>query len=346
MRKIIEKPLHTVVKNFQIEGDLISFQPISVGLINETYQVSMESKSYVLQRINDQVFKSPARVMENIESVALYLEHKNYPRKILKPIQTNEGKAYHQDQNRQFWRLFPFFENTITCNKIDNPDLAYSAAFAFGEHTRYLGDFDQRNLHITIPDFHHTPLRYQHFEKALSMAEKERLKCASLAIRTVKDFSYILKAYDHIQSNLRVVHYDTKINNLLLDENNLEPVCVIDLDTLMPGMLPYDFGDMVRTFTPPVDENDPDIKQVIVREPIFEAVRAGFLAGMRDQIRPEEKKYLNEGAKLIIFEQALRFLTDYLLGDTYYAVTYSQQNLIRANNQLALLKDFLNKANQ
>lgn len=343
MEKRLTLKLLEISSCFDFEDSPTEIIPISVGLINETYKLNTNKKAYLLQRINKTIFKSPAHVMSNIEKVGEWLEQKKYPRHILQPLLTREGRTFYQDVHGEYWRLFPFFEDTITFNEISKPDLAYEAAFAFGEYTSYLSDFDHRNLHTTIPDFHHTPLRFVQFEHAIKTAKPERLSKAKSTIKLAKSFTFILKHYDLLKQNIRVVHYDTKINNLLLHKDTLKAVCVIDLDTLMPGMLPYDYGDMVRTFTSPVDENEPDIRQVIVRLPILEALKAGFLDGLKDQILREEKAHLDYGAQLIIFEQALRFLTDYLQNDVYYPIAYESQNLDRSANQLALLQGFLAK---
>lgn len=342
-RRTPTEQLHKIAQNFRIEGVPESFLPISIGHINETYKLVTEGGQYILQRINDQVFKKPAEVMENIERVGAFLVGRGYPKKILRAVPTIEGASFHQDKRGQYWRLFPFITDTLTINHVDHPDIAYQAAFAFGEYARYLSHFDISKLHVTIPDFHNTPLRFLHFKVLLKLAAPERLNLAKQVVQLVTDHAGILETYSCIAPFLSVVHYDTKINNLLLDEETLTPVCIIDLDTLMPGMLPYDFGDMVRTFTPGVDENEADLQQVQVRLPVYEALKEGFLDGIKGQIHPTVKLHLEDGAQLIIFEQAIRFLTDYLQGNLYYPVTYETQNLDRAKNQMTLLQDFLAK---
>jgi len=345
------KQLESIVAQFRVQGKPVKMTPIKVGLIHQTFLVENkkedESIKYLLQEVNTFVFKQPEWVVDNIAKVANHLKQKEYPLKILETIETIMGGHLLRDQGK-CWRLLYFFDQTFTVNETDDESLAYNAAYAFGEYARYLGDLDCEKLNTPIADFHNTPLRFEHFKRAIQPAYRtgrqgvsERVIHAKKEVDELLSFKALLQSYHQFSHLVRVVHYDTKINNVLLDKSTKKPVAIVDLDTLMPGMLPYDFGDMVRTISPPVDENEKDTTQVRVRENILKAITNGFLDGIKEAIDPIEKENLYNGAALIIYEQALRFLSDYLLGDPYYQVNYPSQNLVRAQNQIVLLKDFL-----
>lgn len=337
--------LRQIIDSFQIKGQLVLLKPTAIGLINDTYYIETrlgeDYYKYILQQINTFVFPKPKDIMDNIAMVQKALQASTYPLIVLGAIPTKTGSNLLQTSNHSFWRLFPFIENTYTINKVSEESIAYDAAFSFGEYTRYISAVDIQQLHTTIPDFHNTPLRFFQFEKALQQADAARKKIASKEIKALLSFKYLLPRYKLFSQFIRPVHYDTKINNILFDRKTNRPKAIIDLDTLMPGLLPYDFGDMVRTYTPSVDENEKDWNLVQVRENILTAVTQGYLDGLKDIIHPVEKQHLSNGAILIIYEQALRFLKDFLLGNPYYKVAYPNQNLARTNNQLVLLKQYL-----
>jgi len=240
------------------------------------------------------------------------------------------------------WRLYPFIQNTITYNQVETVEQAYAAAFTFGEYTNYLHDFEAASLQVTIPDFHNTNLRYQQLLSATKNGVGERHKKAQATINKLLNYQYLLKTIKATKLPLRVTHNDTKINNILFDKTSGTAVCVIDLDTLMPDTLLYDYGDMVRTFTPILDENSADFTQIYVRKEMLNALTAGYLAGLDGKLTALEERLLRYGGQLTIFEQALRFLTDYLQGDIYYKVSNEEQNLIRTKNQLCLLESLMN----
>ncbi len=337
--------LRHIISSFQIQGELTQFKPHAVGLINDTFYIETSTASnlykYILQQVNVFVFPHPERIMENIATVYEALSASDYPLTVLKATPTKKGSDLYQSSAKSYWRLFPFIENTYTINSVNEESVAYEAANSFGEYTRYMEAVDLQKLHTTIPDFHNTPLRYSQFKTALKQVDEQRQTEAYKEIEILLSYQYLLASYEGFSYLKRPVHYDTKINNILFDKETHRPKAIVDLDTLMPGFLPYDFGDMVRTYTPSVDENEKDWKQVGVRENILQAITAGYLDGIRDSIHPVEKKHLTDGAVLIIYEQALRFLTDFLLGDQYYKVEYPNQNLYRTRNQIALLKDYL-----
>ena len=333
-----------IAAQFKIEGDPINYQPISVGLINQTLDISTTNASYILQRINQYVFKNPVQVMDNIEMVADHLKRENYPRQILKPIPTKQGKNYYVDQDGKHWRMYPRVENTISYDWVDNSEVAYEAAMAFGEYVCYLKELNPEKLQITIPNFHNTPFRFQNFLNAKKDTFGLQLKWATPLFDQIDNWAdKLLKMYAGVAKPEAVVHNDTKISNLLFDSVSKEPVCVIDLDTLMPGMLAYDFGDMVRTCAASVDENNRELNLVSIRGDIYSALLEGYLESTSDRFSYVNRPYLETGTALVIFEQGLRFLTDFMQNTGYYETDYASQNLDRAKNQFVLLEDFLKR---
>jgi len=340
---MIEK-LQPIISQFNIDGLLTQVMPIEIGHINQTYKINthngLKLEAFILQRINTQIFKQPAKVMENIINVAKFLFHKKYPKTVLVPIQSTKDESF-VCVDGEYWRLYPFVENTHTFNEVSNEDQAYAAAFVFGEYANYLSDFQAKKLNITIPDFHNTKLRYQQFLEAVKNGVGERKKKAQSSIEQLLTYPYLLDITKGVKLPLRVTHNDTKINNILFDKTSGKAVCIIDLDTLMPDTLLYDYGDMVRTFTPPQDENSTDFDQIYVRKEILHALTTGYKDGLKDKLTSLEATLLLHGGKLTIYEQALRFLTDYLQDDIYYKVVNEEQNLTRTKNQLYLLDSLM-----
>lgn len=338
--------LHSILQQFKITGNINHIEPIEIGHINQTYRVSygrmelIEQESFVLQRINTQIFKQPLEVMSNVVKVGQFLKTKNYPKEILLPIQSIDGQ-YIVVNKGSCWRLFPFIPNTQTFNEVINEEIAFAAAFTFGEYANYLQAFPVEELFETIPDFHNTSLRFDQFLKTVEDAPFGKLMLAQNSINQLLTYEYLLKDITQLTFPIRVTHNDTKINNVLFDKTTKKAVCVIDLDTLMPGNLLYDFGDMVRTFTPVLDENSAEFDKIQVRKDILDALTKGYLAGWGGALNKLEATSLLYGAQLTIFEQALRFLTDFLNGNIYYKVTDDQQNLVRAKNQICLLESLL-----
>ncbi|MEM1119006.1 MAG: aminoglycoside phosphotransferase family protein [Bacteroidota bacterium] len=328
-----------ILQQFKIIEDSQTITPIEVGHINKTYRVTTRNGAYILQKINTQIFQAPLEVMQNINRVGQFLRQKKYPKKILLPIATKKGLLCLEDVKNGHWRLFPFIENTTTFNEVDSPQKAYQAAYAFGEYAYYLKDFDGEKLVETIPNFHDTLLRFGQFLGEANRAGKARLASARGEITDLTNYRYLLYTIHRVQLPQIFVHNYTKINNILFYKTTHLPVCVIDLDTLMSGTILYDFGDMVRTFTPTQDENSADFDQIFVRAAILRAVTKGYVEGWRGKLSKLEIELLPYGAQLTIFEQALRFLTDYLAGDIYYKVQYNNQNLVRAKNQIRLLDE-------
>ncbi len=341
----MREKLIKILKNFleigsDTEGSL-SIETLKSGHINETFKVSIDAKNYILQRINTVIFPEPLKIMENIETVATHLKSKSYSRSILGFIKTKDGQSLVSDTEGGIWRLVPFVGNTYSILKIENENQAFTAAEAFGEYLSFLSDLDVSKIHTIIPDFHNADFRIQQHRDALnSTLSVNRLKKAA------EDLEFIqahIPYFANRQLNipLRVTHNDTKISNILFDKTTNQAACIIDLDTLQPSTLLADFGDMVRTYTSQYDEDFQHVERINMRLPYFEALLSGFMKNINQKILDEEKNALIFGAERTVFVQALRFMTDYLTNDTYYQTSYSDHNLFRAQNQLALFKSIL-----
>lgn len=315
---------------------------IGTGLINRTYLISSFTggKQYILQNINTSVFKSPEAIAGNLRSIADYLSI-TYPDYLfIKPVATTKGEemAYiHQE----YWRMLPFVPNTISLDVLADPRQAYEAAKQFGKLSRLLNNFDATSLQPTIPGFHNLGLRYEQFNESLIHADETLKAAAELQIEQAISHQYILDyyiSYSHRKDFPdRVMHHDTKISNVLLDNQTNEGICVIDLDTIMPGKFISDLGDMMRTYLCAYSENETDLNKIKVRLPYFEAMIRGYLSEMKSILTETEKELILFSGKYIIYMQALRFLTDFLNGNKYYPTDYATQNLDRAKNQFKLL---------
>jgi hypothetical protein len=286
--------------------------------------------------------------MENVLRVTQHLQRKleeqgagEISRRVLTVISTRSGGSYHQDGEGNFWRAYIFIEKARTYDVVESPRQAYEAAKAFGRFQSMLADLSGPPLHDTIPHFHNGPLRYQAFLKALKADSCNRAAAAQPEIKFLQDHSFLLevlpKLFQAGKIPLRVTHNDTKLNNVMLDHETGEGICVIDLDTLMPGLIHYDFGDIVRTSTSPAPEDERDLSQVTMLLPRFEAIVRGFLESAGQSLNPVERDHLVLGGKLITLIIGMRFLTDYLAGDQYFKVHREGHNLDRCRTQFKLV---------
>lgn len=321
----------------------IKLQQIGSGHINRTYLLtSNEGRKYILQNINTYVFKDPYAIAKNIKTVAdeLALHHPEYL--FPAPIFTTKGELMYK-HNDEFWRLLPFVEHTIAFDTLSEPNQAYQAAKQFGKLSRLLNNFDTSRLKPTIVGFHDLNSRYEQFVNVLTQAAGVKKSNAQQQIDVALRHHFIVSYYQSYTNRTdfpdRVMHHDTKISNVLLSEVNAEGVCVIDLDTLMPGKYISDLGDMMRTYLCAFSENEQDLQKIEIRLPYFEATIEGYLSEMAPILTRTEKELILFSGKYIIYMQALRFLTDYLSGDIYYPISYPEQNLDRAKNQFKLLKE-------
>ena len=286
-------------------------------------------------------FTEPMAIAQNIQMISVYLQ-KNYPEYLfVVPVKTISGDEMVYDEQEGYFRMFPFVPGSHTKDVVQSPVQAYEAAQQFGKFTRLLSGFDYTQLRITIPDFHNLSLRYQQFQHSLIHGNAERIKEAIHSIRLIKKHVYIADEFEKIKINqdfkLRVTHHDTKISNILFDDNN-SGICVIDLDTVMPGYFISDLGDMLRTYLSPVSEEEKDFSKIEIREEFFKSIIQGYVGEMKDELSATEKRYFVYAGKFMIYMQALRFLTDYLNNDVYYGSKYPGHNFVRASNQLTLLE--------
>jgi len=344
--------LHAVTAAFQIRGDFRYAEPYGSGHINDTYRVVFAQAGtevpYLAQRINHNVFRQPDRLMDNVARVTSHLQlklagHPDASRRSLVLIPARSGESYHRDPDGNWWRVYLFIAGARTHDVIRSPEQAYQAARAFGEFQRQLVDLPGVRLHETIPNFHNTPSRFADFERALAADARNRAREAKaeiefvLARRSLADA--LLRRHAAGELPERITHNDTKINNVMLDDANGEGICVIDLDTVMPGLAMYDFGDLVRTSTSPAAEDETDLSKVRFQMPMYQALLEGYLASAAGFLTPAEKAALALGGKLITLEIGVRFLADFLAGDIYFKIKRPHHNLDRCRTQFALVAD-------
>jgi hypothetical protein len=329
-----------------LPGEFISAAAYGTGHINDTYCAVFDQGGrrvrYIVQRINHHVFKNPSDLMENIRRVTAHLARKSASqsdsaRRVLTLIPAHGGQPSYCDPLGNHWRVYIFIEGARTFEAVESPQQAFEAAKAFGQFQKLLADLVPPRLRDTIPDFHHTPKRFAALENAIEADAANRAKLAKSEI----EFALSRKAATDVLLDAklpeRVTHNDTKFNNVMLDDATGEGICVIDLDTVMPGLALYDFGDMVRTTTSPAQEDERDLSKVRMQFPMFEALARGYLAAA-DFLTPAEKSLLPFSGKLITFEIGIRFLTDFLAGDTYFKVHRDGHNLDRCRTQFKLVE--------
>jgi len=338
--------LQSVLRAFGLNQDLFKVTAFGSGLINYTWRIKNHNEDYILQRINNTVFKQPLAIAHNIQNIGEYLQQYHPEYLFVTPIKTTTGEEIFHDENEGYFRLFPFIKNSHTIDVVQSPMQAYEAAKQFGKFTRLLSGFDYSHLKITLPDFHNLSLRYDQFKQSLIHGNEERVKEAASTIYLLKQHTYIVEEYEKIKTDpdfkIRVTHHDTKISNILFDESS-NGLCVIDLDTVMPGYFISDVGDMMRTYLSPASEEEKDFSAINVREEFYKAIVEGYGSEMKDELTPTEKKYFVYAGKFMIYMQALRFLSDYLNNDIYYGSRYPAHNFVRANNQMVLLQHLLEK---
>lgn len=326
-----------VLQQYAIEA--AGLAPLGSGLINATWLATMpDGQRFVLQRINAHVFRQPQDIDHNIRLLGHYFQAHWPQYRFTQPIATIADETLVQ-VDTEWYRLFPFMEGSHTIDVVQTAAQAYEAAKQFGQFTYLLKDFDASQLKTTLPDFHNLPLRYQQFEKALATAQPQRLQTAALAIEKVQAHIGILHQYQQLLPQLkkRVTHHDTKISNVLFDAHD-KGLCVIDLDTVMPGYFLSDVGDMLRTYLCAVSEETADFDKVLVRKAFYQAIVQGYSDAMGQELSHFERQQFLFAGKMMTYMQALRFLTDYLNNDTYYGARYDGHNWVRAGNQLALLQ--------
>lgn len=338
--------LRAIAAEFQFEGEATALAPFGNGHINDTHLVTCDAPGrpmrYVLQRVNSHVFRSPAAVMQNIERVTAHLAAQlaavpGRERRALTLIPTREGRNWLEDAAGETWRAYRFIESARSYETATSPAQAFQAAQAFGDFQRQVANLPAPRLHETIPDFHNTPKRFAALEEALARDALARTQLARPEI----EFALARKSIAGVllEANLpeRITHNDTKLNNVLFDDATGEKLCVVDLDTVMPGLTLYDFGDMVRTTTSPTAEDEQDLSKIAIDLPMFEALVRGYFSATEGFLTDSEKKLLAFSGKLITFEVGIRFLADYLNGDTYFKIHREGHNLDRCRTQFKLV---------
>lgn len=343
-----------VLNNFNFSGSYESHIPYGSGHINSTFLVTYkdngEEKKYIVQRINKNVFSDVDRLMDNIFGVTSYLREKikasggDENRETLNFIKTVDGKKYYTAKDGKLYRAYVFVSDSVGYNSADSAELFRQSGIAFGRFQKLLADFPAETLYETLPEFHNTKHRYEtEFLPAVEKNAKGRKNTCEEQIKFVNDRSaYCSRFTDMISEGrlpLRVTHNDTKLNNVLFDKNTNKAICVIDLDTVMPGLALYDFGDSIRFGANTAAEDEADLSKVGINLEYFKAYAEGFLSQAGQSLDQAEKDNLAFSALLMTFECAMRFLTDYLNGDTYFKTAYPEHNLVRAKNQLALVAD-------
>jgi Ser/Thr protein kinase RdoA (MazF antagonist) len=338
-----------VLQSYGINAAAAVVRAFGTGLINHTWKIESGDKEYILQRINEQVFTNPDAIDRNISAIASYLKEHEAAYLFVAPVVSNEGKSivHVTEAGGGYYRLFPFINGSHSKDVVNNSAQAFEAASQFGRFTRLLSGFDANTLETTLPSFHDLSLRYQQFTHALQNGNHERINASSELITFIKTHADIVTEYESILQNpsfkKRVTHHDTKISNVLFNTDD-EAICVIDLDTVMPGYFISDVGDMMRTYLPTVSEEEKDFSKIQVRDDVYKSIVVGYYAEMEDELSTEEIQYFFYAGKFMIYMQALRFLTDHLNNDIYYGAKYEGHNFIRAGNQATLLQRLIEKA--
>ncbi|OKS86294.1 phosphotransferase enzyme family protein [Mucilaginibacter polytrichastri] len=338
--------LNEILRQFGLNANEYYIQRFGSGLINGTWKVSdlHHKEEFILQQINSNVFKAPNDIADNTSKIASYLAQYHSDYLFISPIPTITGNYLYSPNHEDYYRLFPFVKNSFTVDTVQNRNQALEAAKQFGKFTHLLADFKTSDLHYTLTDFHNLTLRFKQFKEALKTADNNRLINTAGMIVSAHKHEDIARQYEIILKDqlipLRVIHHDTKISNVLFDQSN-KGLCVIDLDTVMPGYFMSDVGDMLRTYLSPYNEEETDFDKIEVREDIFKAIVQGYFMEMGTNLTPTEKSLFVYTGKFMIYMQALRFLTDYLNNDIYYQAKYPEHNLVRAKNQFTLLEKYI-----
>jgi Ser/Thr protein kinase RdoA (MazF antagonist) len=353
--------LAKIVEHFGFEGDFLKAYPYGPGHINDTFTVHFRKRDdaaqrYILQRINHNVFRNPEQVMQNIERVTAHLREKiiaacgDPERETLNLIPTTNGKTFHRTRDGNYWRAYVFISGAQTYQVVESLDHIYHASKAFGKFQRLISDLPAGQLYETIPNFHHTRKRFEVFVEAVEKDVKNRARSVSVEIEFVEkragDTSVLLDLLEQGQLPERITHNDTKFNNVMIDDETREGICVIDLDTVMPGLSLYDFGDAVRSGANSAAEDERDLSKVGMALERYDRLTHGYLDAARDFLTPTEIDYMSFAAKLITLECGIRFLTDHLDGDVYYKIHRENHNLDRCRTQFKLVKDMEEKFDQ
>jgi len=348
-----ENFIEDISRQFQIYGEILHAEPCKIGHINETFAATYAQGGtrvrYIHQKINQNVFKDPESLMDNVTRVTSHIRSKlakrgerDVTRKALTLVPARDGRPFHRNGDGDYWRTFFFVEGAQTYEAVQTTAQAFQAGYAFGNFQSLLVDLPGERLVETIPGFHNTRKRFAHFQRAVGEDHCNRAQSATreieFALRHEGIVDVLLKALASGQIPERITHNDTKFNNVMLDNESGSQICVLDLDTVMPGVVLYDFGDMVRTTTSSTLEDERDLTRIQMQMPMFESLSRGYLEAAGNFLTPAEKALLAFSGKLITFTIGLRFLTDYLAGDKYFRVHRPGHNLDRCRTQFKLME--------
>lgn len=347
-----------LAKQFQLTGEVTEVRPFGNGHINDTFMIKTCDDNgtegrVVLQRVNQYVFKKPIEVMENVMGVTAFLRDKIIAnggdplRETLNVIPAKDGKPYYIDAEGECWRCYYFIEDATSYDQVENLDLFYESAVAFGNFQRLLSDYPAETLHETIVGFHDTKARFEVFKKAVEEDICKRADSVRAEIEFVLAHEDVANVFGDMLAKgeipLRVTHNDTKLNNIMMDNETKKGICVIDLDTVMPGLAMNDFGDSVRFGASTAAEDEIDLEKVWCDMDLFDIYAKGFIEGCGGKLTQKEIELLPMGAKVMTFECGMRFLTDYLQGDVYFKTHRPGHNLDRCRTQFKLVSDMENK---
>lgn len=356
MAEMNNEEILSMAEKFATGARPVKIEKLETGHINKTFIVTDEKdRRWILQRINTDIFTRPHELMENVENVTAFLRKKiaaaggDPSRETLTVIDTNFGKnCLHLDNG--YWRMYNYVEDTVTLQIVEDPEDFRKAGEAFGHFQAQLSDYPADTLHVTIPAFHDTVSRYNNLMKAVELNKSGRAGQVKDEIEFVKAHEkichYILDGIERGDFPLRVTHNDTKLNNILMDAKTGKGLCVVDLDTVMPGSVLYDFGDAIRFGASSAAEDEPDLDKVFMRLDLFEAFTKGFIEGLGDSLNEKEVRAFPMSAMIITLEIGIRFLTDHIDGDTYFAIHREGHNLDRARTQFKLVADMETKLDE
>lgn len=338
--------LSSILSAYGLQADQCEIHAFGTGLINNTWKVTHGDHEFILQRINQNVFRNPPDIARNLRAMSDYLSARAPEYLFVVPLTTTSNKDMVHEGDGYF-RLMPFIKGSQTFDVVATPDIAGEAAREFGSFTRNLSGFNASVLHATIPDFHNLTLRFRQFETSVEKGNKTRIEEAKDAVSFLLGRKNIVSKFEKIRKDdnfrIRVTHHDTKISNVLFDDDG-KGICVIDLDTTMPGYFISDVGDMMRTYLSPVSEEEKDFSTIRVRDEYFLAIAKGYLQEMSEELTASELDHFVYSGEFMIYMQAVRFLTDYFNNDVYYGSKYQGHNFVRAQNQVTLLKRYQEKA--
>lgn len=358
MAQVTEKQRAEAIEHFQYEGKLKDARCYGSGHINDTFLLVLEREGaqdvkMILQRMNSTVFEKPVELMENITGVTSHLRRKivesggDPERETLNVILAKDGEPYYRDSLGDYWRSYKFITNATSYDKVEKSEHFYQSAVAFGKFQRLLADYPAETLHETIRGFHDTKARFQVFKDAVEKDAAGRAASVGDEIQFVLDREDTANYFSDLISRkavpVRVTHNDTKLNNIMIDDKTGKGICVIDLDTVMPGLAVNDFGDSIRFGASTAAEDETDLSKVSCSMELFELYAKGYIEGCGGKLTKKEIELMPMGAKVMTFECGMRFLTDYLQGDVYFKIHREHQNLDRCRTQFKLVEDMEHK---